>query len=138
MDLREIYKSDISDREWIVYDIGGNLGWVLYFAGSYLAGGSAEGLFAAIVELLSALAILVGLIELICERVKKLDRVLPRYRVLLGFGALVLGGVLGCVAGVLRLEDGGFSVGGVLMTVGGALCSVFALQLYRRYQPLAD
>ena len=32
-----VYKSDISTARWIAYDLPGNVGWILYFAGLILS-----------------------------------------------------------------------------------------------------
>lgn len=95
-----MYKTDITPTRWIVYDIFGNVGWIAYYV--VLVKCFAEkpefmqywGLAAvAVLAIIPALLMLVGLVELISERIQKLDYVLPKARVYRGFGALSLGGI---------------------------------------------
>ena len=96
-----MYKTDITPTRWIVYDIFGNVGWIAYYV--VLVKCFAEkpefmqywGLAAvAVLAIIPALLMLVGLVELISERIQKLDYILPKARVYRGFGALSLGGTL--------------------------------------------
>ncbi len=81
----------------------------------------------------------VGIIELINERIRKLDRVLPRKRLLRGFGALTLGGITGmCVtsSGIiyrLLIANDVSIIYLVVMCVGAFLCTVFSGLLYKGY-----
>ena len=98
---KTVSKSDITVKQWIVYDILGNIGWIAYifvlgkcfvkkpdFMGVW-------GLAAVVVlDVIPALMMLIGIAELINERIHKLDFVLPKIRVYRGFGALTSGGVL--------------------------------------------
>lgn len=97
-----MYKTDITPTRWIVYDIFGNVGWIAYYV--VLVKCFAEkpefmqywGLAAvAVLAIIPALLMLVGLVELISERIQKLDYILPKARVYRGFGALSLGGITG-------------------------------------------
>ena len=75
-----------------------------------------------------------GVIELICERIQKLGRVLPRKRVIRGFGALTLGGILGIpisAAGIVKSED---RKRYTRMLAGSVLCSVFAGLCFKGYK----
>ena len=90
-----MYKTDITPTRWIVYDIFGNVGWIAYYV--VLVKCFAEkpefmqywGLAAvAVLAIIPALLMLVGLVELISERIQKLDYILPKARVYRGFGAL--------------------------------------------------
>ncbi|MBQ7432092.1 MAG: isoprenylcysteine carboxylmethyltransferase family protein [Lachnospiraceae bacterium] len=141
-----VYESNISDVRWIAYDLPGNVGWILYFVGLILsfvkmpAYMEHETMFQlAVVAVIPALLMLVGIVELVGERIHKLDRVLPRIRLMRGFGALTLGGITGVVIGVIILICGTiYQVQDLLyiwfMAAGGILCSVFAWLLFRRYQ----
>ena len=100
--MKEIYETKISDAKWIAYDIPGNIGWILYFVGIVLCFadqsqwlGSPLMMTLLMIAVIPAVLMLVGIVELISERIAKLDRVLPRIRLLRGFGALTLGGILG-------------------------------------------
>lgn len=99
-----MYESKIRDARWIAYDLPGNAGWIAFLAGLILCavkrpeitGNNAISAF-LILNLLCAAAMVVGVIELISERIQKLDRVLPRRRLYRGFGALTFGGLAGAV-----------------------------------------
>ena len=143
-----LYKSDISTARWIAYDLPGNVGWILYFVGlilsfadppDYMDDKLMSGL--AAVSIIPALLMLVGIIELISERIHKLDWTLPRIRLLRGFGALTLGGILGTVAAAAMLIYA--AIGGAgdllyvwLMLAGGILCGLFAGLLFKQYKPV--
>ena len=99
-------------------------------------------LMCLVVAILPAIAMLVGIVELISERILKLDRVLPKKRLYRGFGALTRGGLGGMSVGLNALFAGlrgGFSLQDckllVLLTVGGALCGVFAGLIYKTFRP---
>lgn len=129
--MNELYESRISVKRWIVYDIFGNLGWIGYFicAGMLLRGGSASGSV-----LFPAALMLIGIVELISERIARLDYVLPRKRLYRGFGALTLGGVCGAVYGLGFIWFHGQA--GVGLLCSGVLCAVFAGLLFREYHPM--
>ena len=143
-----LYKSNISTARWIAYDLPGNVGWILYFVGlvlllvnspEYMADAVMSGL--AAVSVIPALLMLMGIVELISERIHKLDWTLPRIRLLRGFGALTLGGILGTVVAAVMLIYA--EIGGAgdllyvwLMLAGGILCGLFAGLLYKQYKPV--
>lgn len=124
-----MYESNIKTALWWAYDIPGNIGWILYFIGfgKFIAkGGFSAHVTAGILLTVSVLLMLLGIIELISERIHKLDRRLPAVRFLRGFGALTLGGLLGAVMSAVTLHSNISTANGILMLVGGALCFVFA------------
>lgn len=69
---------------------------------------------------------LVGIAELVSERIHKLDRMLPSVRFWRGFGALTFGGLLGAVLSAVILQSNISMANGILMLIGGVLCFVFA------------
>ena len=132
----KLYESKISVKRWIVYDILGNLGWIGYFvcAAKLLNAGLTSSYV-----LVPAALMLVGLVELISERIAKLDYVLPKSRLYRGFGALTLGGICGAVYGagslwVYRARGAQPLFWGLVC--GGVLCAVFAGLLFREYHPI--
>lgn len=143
-----LYKSDISTARWIAYDLPGNIGWILYFVGLILLFVNSPDytadtvmLVLAAVSVIPALFMLVGIVELISERIRKLDWTLPRIRLLRGFGALTLGGILGTAVAAAMLIFA--AIGGAgdllyiwLMLAGGILCGLFAGLLFKRYRPV--
>ena len=85
-------------------------------------------------KLFPALLMLAGVAELISERIRKLDRILPRIRVLRGFGALTLGGILGTAVSMIGLiAYPGLSLPWWMLG-GSLLCGVFAGLLFAGYQ----
>ena len=131
--MKQLYESKISVKRWIVYDILGNLGWIGYFicAGKLFKAG-----LAAWHVLVPAALMLVGLVELISERIAKLDYVLPKSRLYRGFGALTLGGICGAVYGAGTLFVYGAQPLLWGLVCGGVLCAVFAGLLFREYHPI--
>lgn len=144
-----IYETLISDTRWLAYDIPGNIGWILYlvcliqcfvmhpeFMEIPLV------LISLLVGIFPAIAMVVGIAELISERILKLDRILPKKRLYRGFGALTQGGLGGIIVGLNALTAGmraGFSVGEckllILLAVGGALCALFAGLIFKTFHP---
>ena len=130
MNRNGLYESKISDARWWIYDIPGNIGWIIYFV--CFARLVRQGLNPfTVAALVPAVLMLIGIIELISERIAKLDRLLPRKRLLRGFGSLTLGGILGAVISII----------GVItvhcdywMLLGSVLCAVFAGLLYKGYR----
>ena len=144
-----IYETLISDARWLAYDIPGNIGWILYlicllqcfvkrpeFLEIPLV------LISLVIGILPAIAMVVGIAELISERILKLDRILPKKRLYRGFGALTWGGLGGMIVGLNALFAGlrgGYSMGEckllILLAMGGALCAVFAGLIFKTFHP---
>ena len=129
-----MYESKISVKRWMVYDVLGNAGWIAYIVCLVLLFRRGVDAF-AILSVLPALAMLVGIAELISERIHKLDWVLPKVRLYRGFGALTLGGVMGILVSTAELLSGKASSLAWLMLAGSALCALFAWLLFREYKP---
>lgn len=141
-----MYESDISDAIWIAYDLPGNAGWILYFVGLILTiAGKPKFMELQIilpmmaVAIVPALFMLVGIVELISERIHKLDRILSHVRLIRDFGTLTLGGVTGTAITAVMLICAMWTETGQqlylwLMLAGGILCGVFAWLLFRRYK----
>lgn len=128
--MNELYETKISDARWWVYDIPGNAGWILYFVCVVRLLRQGMGPF-VIVSFLPAALMLIGIVELISERIAKLDRMLPKKRLLRGFGALTLGGLLGVIISVIGFVT---EKGSLWMLIGSVLCAVFAGLLYKGYR----
>ena len=144
-----MYKTDISVKQWIVYDILGNIGWIAYI---FVLGKcfvkkpdfmGAWGLAAVVVlDIIPALMMLIGIAELINERIHKLDFVLPKIRVYRGFGALTAGGIAGAVISLLGVvyamivgvkEDITYLY---ILFAGGVLCAIFAGLCFKGYKKM--
>ena len=132
--MEQKYQSEISEKRWIVYDIFGNIGWVMYLVGTGLLWKSGFS-FAVIAALIPAILILVGIIELINERIAKLDYVLPKMRLYRGFGALTLGGASGFIISCIFLVIFGNRLF-LWMMIGGVVCGIFAGLLFKEYHPM--
>ena len=144
-----MYKTDISVLKWIIYDIFGNVGWLAYFVAygkciaerpDFIGSGVLKAVF--ILAAIPVLLMLIGLIELISERICKLDYVLPKKRLLRGFGALTLGGITGALIPLIgiiyaALSGAGADITGLyIMLFGGALCAIFAGLLFKGYRKI--
>lgn len=144
-----IYETEISDARWWAYDILGNVGWIMYIVclircfvkqPAFMQTPLVK--ISLMVGVLPAIAMAVGIVELISERIAKLDRILLKKRVYRGFGALTWGGIGGIVVGLNALGAAlraGFSVEEckplVLLAVGGALCALFAGLIFKTFHP---
>ena len=128
-----LYESKISTGRWMVYDVLGNAGWISYIVCLFLLFRSGVDAFAALAAL-PALVMVVGIAELISERVQNLDWVLPKTRLYRGFGALTLGGVMGIMVSAAGLLSGKVSSLAWLMLAGSTLCALFAWLLFREYK----
>jgi len=141
-----IYVTDISNARWLAYDIPGNVGWIIYITclvscftrkPEFI---SSWGLFGIIVlSVIPAIFMMIGIAELVSERIARLDRKLPKVRLLRGFGALVMGGVLGMVISTIGLVYGYCIQERNLLTIwlmllGSFLCFIFAKLIYKTYR----
>ena len=141
-----IYVTDISNARWMAYDIPGNVGWIIYIAclvrcftrkSDFI---SSLGLFGImIIAVIPAIFMIIGIAELVSERIARLDRKLPKVRLLRGFGALVMGGVLGMVISTIGLIYGYCIQERNLLTIwlmllGSFLCFIFAELIYKTYK----
>ena len=144
-----IYESHISTAKWMIYDIPGNVGWIMYIV-CLLQCFVKQPVFMQIplvwlsvtIGILPAVAMAIGIVELISERILNLDRILPKKRLYRGFGALTWGGFGGMVVGLSALFAGiraGYSLGDckllALMAVGGALSALFAGLIFKTFHP---
>ena len=125
-----LYKTTISNIRWIAYDIPGNIGWITYIV--CLTKGRKLSTIKRVSEIIPGIIMIVGVIELISERIAGLDRILTKARLFRGFGMLTFGGLAGMaitVTGVMRKDKrSGFMFG------GGLLCAVFAGLLFQGYK----
>ena len=128
-----IYETKISDARWWAYDIPGNAGWIAYLA--CLVKSLKRGLSTFnIAALLPGGLMGLGVGELISERIAGLDRVLPKRRLLRGFGALTLGGIGGMVVSALGLATQKEKKNPAIMLAGSVLCAVFAGLCWQGYK----
>lgn len=141
-----MYESKISNAKWIAYDLPGNVGWVMFLVGLVLCftkkpeiTGDKVIWVLLLLDLLCAAAMIVGIMELISERIQKLDRILPKKRLYRGFGSLTFGGLAGTAISLpalaVALMNGltGAAYLGVLCA-GGLLSFVFGGLLLKEYK----
>lgn len=122
--MKTVYETKISDKRWIAYDMPGNVGWIIYLVVTVIRLTKSVDVL-NIVSAIPALFMIIGVAELIRERILKLDRVLNFNALAFGFGALTLGGLLGFFCGVYGILTD-FSLMNLLASAGGLLCFVFA------------
>ncbi len=128
-----LYETKISDGRWWAYDVPGNVGWIAYLA--CLVKSLKRGVTAfSLLALLPGGLRLLGVGELISERIAGLDRVLPRRRLLRGFGALTLGGIGGVIVSVFGLAAQKEKNNPAIMLAGSVLCAVFAGLCWQGYK----
>ena len=101
--MNDLYETRISTGQWWAYDLPGNAGWIIWLICTWKCLAQGITVF-SVLSLLPAILMIIGIIEIISERISKLDRILPKIRLLRGFGALTLGGIVGipvAVAGII-------------------------------------
>ena len=134
MNVREpIYETKISDARWWAYDIPGNAGWIAYLACLFQSLKRGLNTF-NMAALLPGGLMGLGVGELISERIAGLDRVLPKRRLLLGFGALTAGGIGGMLVSVIGLATQKEKKNPAIMLAGSVLCAVFAGLCWQGYK----
>ena len=131
--VNELYETSITDKRWIAYDIPGNIGWIVFLVCLVLCLRDGITAFSAASAVPMAL-MLVGIGELISERVARLDRILPRKRLVRGFGALTFGGIVGVATSAIGIVLHLHGSLPLWMLIGAALCAVFAGLLYGGYR----
>ena len=128
-----LYETKISDERWWAYDIPGNAGWIAYLV--FLFHSLKRGLnIFNMAALLPGGLMLRGVGELISERIAGLDRVLPKRRLLRGFGALTLGGIGGMIVSAFGLATRKEKKNPAIMLAGSVLCAVFAGLCWQGYK----
>lgn len=122
--MKQLYETKASNAKWIACDLPANIGWISYLVCLILAFVKTEHTVLNAVALIPAALMLCGLAELISERIAGLDRILPKARLLRGFGAFWLGGVL-AVPVTLVAVIAFYHAVYVVALVGALLCALF-------------
>lgn len=131
--MNDLYETKISAARWWACDLPGNAGWIIWLICTWKCLAQGITVFSGL-SLFPALLMIIGIAEIISERIAKLDRVLPKKRVVRGFGALTLGGIAGipvAVIGIVQKANGSLPL---WMLAGAALCGLFAGLLYKGYR----
>lgn len=138
---KDLYETKISNARWIAYDIPANLGWIAYIVALVLLftnGADCSKSILTYLGVIPAVWLLIGIGELISERFAKLDRILPLKRLLRGFGVITIasfsGFVLSAIAFIVEAAQGHFCIWHLIMTVGGLVCGILALILFKGYK----
>lgn len=145
--MDELYETKITDLRWIAYDIPGNVGWIMYITTCILSFKNQPTfmnvplvLVCMIISIIPAIAMVIGIVELLNERYHKLSRLLTKKRLYRGFGALTWGGFGGIIVSLTALFSSiryGYSLTEckyiVLMFLGGILCFVFAGLIFKGF-----
>ena len=119
----DTYRTTISDKRWIAYDIPGNIGWITWLVCA-VRGLREKRDIHSLAALVPAVLMLTGVVELISERIHGLDRVLSGKRLFRGFGALTAGGMLGIPIALFGLKKN--KKRAAVMLAGSVLCAFFA------------
>ena len=127
-----MYETKISDKKWILYDIPGNIGWILFYIGIF---NLLFKMFSIVylISLIPTIMIFIGLCELINERIKKLDRILPRIRFFRGFGLITYGSYIGIICSIIFLIIS-INQYAIMALIGSILCSIFCTLIYKSYK----
>ena len=131
--MDDLYETRISTARWLAYDLAGNAGWITWVVCAILCIKQGLSLF-SILSIPPALLMLIGVCELISERIAKLDRILPKKRLYRGFGVLTLGGIAGIpvsIIGLIARSNGNLPL---WMLIGAVLCAVFAGLCFKGYR----
>ena len=131
--MNSLYETRISTGQWWAYDLPGNAGWIIWMICTWKCLAQGITVF-SVLSLLPAILMIIGIIEIISERISKLDRILPKIRLLRGFGALALGGIAGipvAVTGIILKANGSLPL---WMLAGAVLCGLFAGLLFIGYR----
>ena len=143
------YTSNISDIKWLTLGLLSDVGWIAYFVGFalYMLSG-ADGLGTLVLSVtfllncLCVLAVAVGIIEIISQRIRRLKRTIGKGDLVCGFGFVVFGSLAGfLLTGVsavidilLKYETGMCFVSQIIMAVGALVCFAFGLPIMRSFR----
>ena len=130
-DMNTLYRTHISDKLWLLYDIPGNVGWITYTICAVRAVRKKRDLY-NLAAFIPAAFMLVGVSELISERIVGLDRILTGKMLCRGFGSMAAGGLFGIFLALAGLRKGKKHVSALLG--GSLLCTVFAGLLLKGYK----
>jgi len=120
-----IYRTEISAAKWMIYDLPGNAGWIIWIVCTVKCLRQEANMY-AVLSVIVAIFMMIGVLELISERAAGLNRILTATRLHRGFGALSLGGLTGIpvsIYGIISKTDQGLPL---WMLAGAVLCALFA------------
>ena len=129
--MNTLYLTHISDKRWMAYDIPGNIGWITYTVCAVREVWKKKNPY-HFAALIPAAFMLIGVSELISERIVGLDRILTGKMLRRGFGSMVIGGILGIPWTLIGLKKGNKHAS--LLLGGSLLCMIFAGLLLKSYK----
>ena len=148
--MNKIYTSELSGAKWLTLGLLSDAGWIAYFVGFvlYMANG-ADGLGTTalsvtfLLNCLCVLAVMIGIIEIISQRIRKLRRTIQKGDLIFGFGFTVFGSLGGflssgasAVMDILMNYESGMCFAAHIVTAAGALtCFAFGLPILRSFKP---
>jgi hypothetical protein len=115
----------------MAYDIPGNIGWITYLVCVFRALREKRDAY-NFASAFPGVLMLIGVGELISERIAGLDRILSGKRLYRGFGALTAGGLLGIPMAIAGFRRNKKRAAGML--TGSVLCTAFAGLLFAGYK----
>ena len=144
------YTSTISDKKWLTLGLLSDLGWIAYFVGFalYLING-ADGLGTVVLSVtfllncLCVLAVAVGIIEIISQRIRRLSRTIGKGDLIFGFGFVIYGalagflltGVSAVIDVLMKYETGMCFAAQIIMAVGALVCFAFGRPIFKSFKP---
>lgn len=146
----EMYESKISNKKWRVLGLLSDIGWIAFYIGLifYIIETGIPLSFTgvlSIILLVCGIVILCGIVEIIDERYHKLDRVLPKKRLLRGFGYTVYGSLAGAVTALVALaaclvskdatRSGILYMG--LICLGAFICFIFGFPIFKAFKRIS-
>ncbi len=147
--MNKIYTTELSGAKWLTLGLLSDFGWIAYFVGFvlYMANG-ADGLGTTalsvtfLLNCLCVLAVMIGIIEIISQRIRKLRRTIQKGDLIFGFGFVVFGSLGGFLSSgasavmdiLMKYESGMCFASQLLMTVGSLVCFAFGLPVLRSFK----
>ncbi len=144
------YTTKLSDNKRLTLGLISDAGWIAYFTGFglYLTNG-ADGLGTValsvtfLLNCLAVLAVFVGIIEILSQRIRRLNRTVQKGDLIFGFGFVVYGALGGLLVSgasavidiLLRYETGMCFASQIIMAAGALVCFAFGLPIMRSFKP---
>ena len=147
--MNKTYTSNLSAKKRLTLGLLSDAGRIAYLTGFvlYLTNG-ADGLGTValsatfLLNCLAVLAVVVGIMEILSQKIRKLNRTIKRGDLIFGFGFVVFGALGGCLLCgasavidiLLKYETGMCFASQLLMTVGSLVCFAFGLPVLRSFK----
>ena len=150
MDMSSItYQSHLSGKKRLTLELLLDAGWAAYLTGFalYLTNG-ADGLGTValsatfLLNCLAVLAVVVGIIGMIAQRIRGINRTVQKGDLIFGFGFVIFGALGGFLLSgasavidiVLKYETGMCFAAQIIMAAGALVCFAFGLPILRSFK----